>query len=244
MSAGTRDRLVAAAMQLFWQKGYGSTSMADVLQLAGVNSGSLYHFFPGKQDLLLAVLARYREGLHPMLLDPPGPASTIRSSVCSRCLTAIARASSTPTAPTAAPSAASRWRSTSPIRPCASRWPRTSRPGPMRSRSVSKRPAATAGEARSPGARGLRADGDGRRRHAGPHPSRRELFRWLAAPVARATSTGSKRKPRLFGRAARGRKAVAHGATNTAARHAGSVKAPSPGAAPLISQRPRIRPIP
>jgi AcrR family transcriptional regulator len=35
-----------------------------------VNSGSLYHFFPGKQDLLLAVLERYREGIGPMLLQP------------------------------------------------------------------------------------------------------------------------------------------------------------------------------
>jgi AcrR family transcriptional regulator len=70
MSSDTRDRLVMAAMQLFWQKGYGSTSVADVLHEAGVNSGSLYHFFPGKQDLLLAVLERYRDGLQPMLLAP------------------------------------------------------------------------------------------------------------------------------------------------------------------------------
>ena len=27
----TRDRLIGAAMQLFWEKGYGSTSVADVL---------------------------------------------------------------------------------------------------------------------------------------------------------------------------------------------------------------------
>ncbi len=66
----TRDRLLRAATQLFWQEGYGSTSVADVLQMAGVNSGSLYHFFPGKQDLLLAVLALYRQGLEPMLLAP------------------------------------------------------------------------------------------------------------------------------------------------------------------------------
>src|SRR5689334_5110829 len=66
----TRERLLRAAMQLFWQKGYGSTSVADVLQRAGVNSGSLYHFFAGKQELLLAVLALYREGLEPMLLAP------------------------------------------------------------------------------------------------------------------------------------------------------------------------------
>jgi len=52
----TRDRLVLTAMKLFWEKGYGSTSVADVLREAGANSGSLYHFFPGKQELLVAVL--------------------------------------------------------------------------------------------------------------------------------------------------------------------------------------------
>ena len=57
-------------MQLFWAKGYGSTSVADVLQGSGVNSGSLYHFFPGKQELLLAVLERYREGIDDLLLAP------------------------------------------------------------------------------------------------------------------------------------------------------------------------------
>ncbi len=66
----TRDRLLLTAMQLFWEKGYGSTSIADVLNVAKVNSGSLYHYFPGKQDLLLAVLQMYREGIGPMLLAP------------------------------------------------------------------------------------------------------------------------------------------------------------------------------
>jgi AcrR family transcriptional regulator len=66
----TRDRLIVTAMQLFWEKGYGSTSVADVLQMAKVNSGSLYHFFPGKQDLLLAVLEAYRGGIGEMLLAP------------------------------------------------------------------------------------------------------------------------------------------------------------------------------
>ena len=58
-STGTRSRLVLAAMQLFWDKGYNSTSIADVLQTARVNSGSLYHFFPGKTDLLIAVLTAF-----------------------------------------------------------------------------------------------------------------------------------------------------------------------------------------
>jgi AcrR family transcriptional regulator len=57
-------------MELFWLKGYGSTSIADILSRSQVNSGSLYHYFPGKQDLLIAVLEAYRDGIGPMLLEP------------------------------------------------------------------------------------------------------------------------------------------------------------------------------
>src|SRR5687767_3464737 len=55
----TRDRILYAALKLFARKGYASTSVADILAEAGVNAGSLYHFFPGKQDVLLAVLDAY-----------------------------------------------------------------------------------------------------------------------------------------------------------------------------------------
>lgn len=68
--SSTRDRIVQAAMELFWRKGYGSTSIADILETAGVNSGSLYHFFKGKQELLIAVLEVYRDRIGPMLLEP------------------------------------------------------------------------------------------------------------------------------------------------------------------------------
>jgi AcrR family transcriptional regulator len=57
-------------MQLFGVKGYNSTSIADILQAAEAHSGSLYHFFGTKQDLLLGVLELYRDGIEPMLLSP------------------------------------------------------------------------------------------------------------------------------------------------------------------------------
>jgi AcrR family transcriptional regulator len=66
----TRTRLVLTAMRLFAEKGFNSTSVADVLSSAKVNSGSLYYFFPGKSDLLVAVLEMYRQGIGPMLLEP------------------------------------------------------------------------------------------------------------------------------------------------------------------------------
>ena len=66
----TRWRIVEAAMELFWLKGFASTSIADILSRSQVNSGSLYYFFPGKQDVLLAVLDAYRDGIGKMLLEP------------------------------------------------------------------------------------------------------------------------------------------------------------------------------
>lgn len=66
----TRDRLVFAAMKLFGEKGYLSTSVQDILREAGANAGSLYHAFPTKQDVLVAVLDLYRQGIEPMLLAP------------------------------------------------------------------------------------------------------------------------------------------------------------------------------
>jgi len=66
----TRQRLISTAMQLFHEKGYTSTSVADLLKAADVSSGSLYNFFPGKRELLLAVLEVYRNRMRETLLDP------------------------------------------------------------------------------------------------------------------------------------------------------------------------------
>jgi AcrR family transcriptional regulator len=66
----TRTRIIVAAMQLFWEKGFNSTSVADILSRSQVNSGSLYHFFPGKQDVLIGVLEAYRDGIGERLLAP------------------------------------------------------------------------------------------------------------------------------------------------------------------------------
>jgi AcrR family transcriptional regulator len=65
-----RDKIIEAAMDLFWSKGYNSTSIADILSRTQLNSGSLYHAFPGKQDILVAVLEAYRDGIWPMLIEP------------------------------------------------------------------------------------------------------------------------------------------------------------------------------
>jgi AcrR family transcriptional regulator len=70
MTTSTRDRLVEAARTLFWEQGYAGTGIAQILKTANVRSGSLYYFFPAKEDLLLAVLEHYKDLLEPMVVRP------------------------------------------------------------------------------------------------------------------------------------------------------------------------------
>jgi AcrR family transcriptional regulator len=66
----TRERLLRAAVELFYAHGYAGTGMAEILKKANANSGSFYFFFTSKEDLLLAVLDWYQENLWPALLEP------------------------------------------------------------------------------------------------------------------------------------------------------------------------------
>src|SRR5271155_1726603 len=70
MKNPTRDRLVEAARTLFWKHGYASTGIAQILKAADAGSGSLYYFFPTKEDLLLAVLEWYQDNLWPEVVQP------------------------------------------------------------------------------------------------------------------------------------------------------------------------------
>jgi AcrR family transcriptional regulator len=52
----TRAHLVDVATRLFAAHGYDGTSIKAVLAESGVSRGSLYHHFPGKDALFLAVM--------------------------------------------------------------------------------------------------------------------------------------------------------------------------------------------
>jgi TetR/AcrR family transcriptional repressor of nem operon len=66
----TRDRLVDAALYLFWLQGYTATGIAEILARANANAGSFYHFFKTKEELLLAVLELYIQSLEPVVVQP------------------------------------------------------------------------------------------------------------------------------------------------------------------------------
>jgi len=54
-----RDKALAAAMHLFWQKGYSATSICDLTSVMGIGSPSLYAAFGSKEALYAEAIDHY-----------------------------------------------------------------------------------------------------------------------------------------------------------------------------------------
>lgn len=64
-----RERIIAAALQLFTQRGYFNTSVPDMAQAAQVSVGSIYHHFKDKEDVARALCQSLMEGLQNELVQ-------------------------------------------------------------------------------------------------------------------------------------------------------------------------------
>jgi len=62
-SASTRAKLVKAARALFARSGYAGVGTEQIARRAGVTRGALYHQFPAKEDLFLAVYEEVEQEL-------------------------------------------------------------------------------------------------------------------------------------------------------------------------------------
>lgn len=58
-STDTRQRLLDSARELLYSRSYGTVGVKEICDIAGVQKGSFYHFFPSKQALTLAVLDEF-----------------------------------------------------------------------------------------------------------------------------------------------------------------------------------------
>jgi len=66
----TRDRLVAAARTVFEERGFDATRMGDIAAAAGVSHGTVYTWFPTKEDVLHAVVDSITERMYDVLSTP------------------------------------------------------------------------------------------------------------------------------------------------------------------------------
>ncbi len=62
-----RQRIVQAADDLFYQKGYEATSFSDIAEAVGIARGNFYYYFKTKNDILVAVLQKRRDDIRAML---------------------------------------------------------------------------------------------------------------------------------------------------------------------------------
>ncbi|MEY2397839.1 MAG: hypothetical protein QOJ00_1013 [Actinomycetota bacterium] len=65
----TRARLLEAATNVFLEKGYEGTRVAEIARRAGLTTGAIYGNFESKADLLTAALAAGCETQHRLFLD-------------------------------------------------------------------------------------------------------------------------------------------------------------------------------
>jgi len=56
-----KDRIFSAAVELFNEKGFSKTSMQDIADKADLAVGTLYNYFPSKNDLLLDIMQEKME---------------------------------------------------------------------------------------------------------------------------------------------------------------------------------------
>ncbi len=66
----TKERILRTAFQLFHEQGFHATGVATIVREAGINPGSLYHFFESKDQLLLNVLEFALGYLGPAVMEP------------------------------------------------------------------------------------------------------------------------------------------------------------------------------
>jgi AcrR family transcriptional regulator len=83
---GTEDVIYGAAVELIAARGYHGTSLRDLARAVGMQMSSLYYYFPSKQHLLLAIMARTMNEMHasvePSVRGPRTPWEQLDAGIC------------------------------------------------------------------------------------------------------------------------------------------------------------------
>ncbi|MPZ79326.1 MAG: TetR family transcriptional regulator [Actinophytocola sp.] len=63
MREQSRERILAAALEVFAEKGFHNATISDITARARVSRGLITYYFPGKRQLAEELLGRYLDGL-------------------------------------------------------------------------------------------------------------------------------------------------------------------------------------
>ena len=78
-SSLTRERIIAAARDAFAERGYDATTNKQVADSAGITAAAIYHYFPSKVELFLAVCEAVEERFIRAFKSPLSEADTVHS---------------------------------------------------------------------------------------------------------------------------------------------------------------------
>jgi AcrR family transcriptional regulator len=67
----TREALARAALELFVERGYDETTLAEIADAAGVSTRTIFAYFPSKEDILFSTLQTMRDALAQALAERP-----------------------------------------------------------------------------------------------------------------------------------------------------------------------------
>ena len=73
---GTRDTIDRAAIELFAERGYNATSMRSIADAARVQPAAIYHWYPGKEAILIRLQDDFMERLTAVVDEAVGAAGT------------------------------------------------------------------------------------------------------------------------------------------------------------------------
>jgi len=57
----TKIQIIEIARQVFTKQGYHHSSMNDIAEASGIQKGSLYHHFSGKEELMIAAIDSFHQ---------------------------------------------------------------------------------------------------------------------------------------------------------------------------------------
>lgn len=77
-SETTTRTILAAAEGLFESRAYADVSMRDIAEAAGLTTGALYHYFPGKEQLYYEMMRAYLGRVRQASLEATPPSGTTR----------------------------------------------------------------------------------------------------------------------------------------------------------------------
>jgi len=69
----SRERILAAALAVFAEKGYHDATISEITARAGVSRGLITYYFPGKQQLVQELLSRHLDGVAELTNVPGTP---------------------------------------------------------------------------------------------------------------------------------------------------------------------------